>query len=124
MEATLEYEIWDSIVNSAKTRFDYKHILSLFKGTDSEIIDKFLFHVLVAFACGEDHATISTNLFNELQQIGFDCNEQQIDGFIADKHQTFSIEIYATYIAFSLLEDGEDPAIISATIQDLLKKPE
>ncbi|AIM36259.1 hypothetical protein ACFX5U_04310 [Sphingobacterium sp. SG20118] len=124
MEASVEYEIWDSIVNSAKTRFDYNHILSLFKNTDSEIIDKFLFHVLVAFACGEEHATISTNLFNELQQIGFDCSEQQIDQFIADKHERFNIEIYATYIAFSLLEDGEDPETITATIHNLLKKPE
>lgn len=62
MQPSLEYEIWDSIVNSAKTKFDYNHILSLFKQTDSEIIDKFLFHILVAFACGEDHETISTNL--------------------------------------------------------------
>lgn len=121
MEPTVEYEIWDSIVNSAKTRFDYNHILSLFKQTDSDIIDKFLFHVLVAFACGEDHATISTNLFNELQQIGFDCTEQQIDEFIADKHKIFSIEIYATYIAFSQLEDGVDASTITETIQDLLK---
>jgi hypothetical protein len=124
METSVEYEIWDSIVNSAKTKFDYKHIISLFKQTDSEIIDKFLFHILVAFACGEDHPTISTNLFNELQQIGFDCTEHQIDEFIADKHEVFSIEIYATYIAFSLLEDGEEPVAITTTIQDLLKKPE
>ncbi|UIR56683.1 hypothetical protein LZQ00_02440 [Sphingobacterium sp. SRCM116780] len=122
MEASVKHEIWDSIVNSAKTKFDYQHILSLFKKSDNEIVDKFLFHILVAFASGEDHATISTNLFNELQQIGFDCTEQQIDAFIADKHEKFSIEIYATYIAFSLLEDGEDVHAIALTIHDLLKK--
>jgi hypothetical protein len=124
MQASLEYEIGDSIVNSAKTKFDYNHILSLFKQTDSEIIDKFLFHILVAFACGEEHETISTNLFNELQQIGFDCTEHQIDEFIADKHEKLSLEIYATYIAFSLLEDEEDSTTITATIQELLRQPE
>ena len=61
---------------------------------------------------------------SELQQIGFDCTEHQIDEFIADKHEKLSLEIYATYIAFSLLEDEEDTTTITATIQELLRQPE
>ena len=31
METKAEYQIWDTIVNSAKTKFDYKHIRAMFK---------------------------------------------------------------------------------------------
>jgi len=62
METKAEYQIWDTIVNSAKTKFDYKHIRAMFKKEDDEITDKFLFHIIAGFACGENHQTISTNL--------------------------------------------------------------
>jgi hypothetical protein len=121
METKAEYQIWDTIVNSAKTKFDYKHIRAMFKKEDEEITDKFLFHIIAGFACGENHQTISTNLFNELQSIHFECNEEQIDRFIADKHVKFSPEIYATYLAFSMLEDGEDVDNITEIINNLLQ---
>lgn len=124
MEASVNHQIWDSIINSAKTKFDYNHVVSLFNNPDDELIDQFLFHIIAGFASGEEHTSISTNLFNELQQIGFVCSEQQIDEFIYDKHLRFSAEIYATYLAFSLLEDGEDLQTISSTIDSLLKPEE
>ncbi len=114
METKAEYQIWDTIVNSAKTKFDYKHIRAMFKKEDDEITDKFLFHIVAGFACGENHQTISTNLFNELQSIHF-------DRVIADKHVKFSPEIYATYLAFSMLEDGEDVDTITEIINNLLQ---
>lgn len=120
MEKNSEYRIWDTIVKHAKTKFDYKHIRSLFKEEDEAITDRFLFHIIAGFACGENHQSISTNLFNELQSIGFDCTGEQIDRFIADKHVRFSPEIYATYLAFSLLEDGEEIENIQKTIDNLL----
>jgi hypothetical protein len=58
METKAEYQIWDTIVNSAKTKFDYKHIRAMFKKEDDEITDKFLFHIIAGFACGENHQTI------------------------------------------------------------------
>lgn len=124
MEASVKHQIWDSIISSAKKKFDYNHVITLFDNTDHELIDQFLFHVIAGFASGEEHASIATNLFNELQQVGFQCSEQQIDTFIYDKHQVFSAEIYATYLAFSLLEDGEDTETILSTVESLLKAEE
>ncbi len=121
MQTDTEFLIWDKIVNSAKKRFDYE--LYAHKFDNQEIFDKLILHIILGFACGECHESISTNLHNELQHIGLDFREEVIDTIVEDKHVVFSAEIYAAYLTFSMLEDGDNEKEILGYVTDLLESP-
>ena len=121
MQTKTEFLIWDKIVNSAKKRFDYDQFSHHF--SSPEIYDQLILHIIVGFASGESHETISTNLHNELQHIGVHVNESYIDEIISNKHVDFSNEIYAAYLTFSMLEDGDNEIEILGYVTDLLENP-
>ncbi|MFD2968698.1 hypothetical protein [Sphingobacterium bambusae] len=123
MHTKTEYLIWDKIVHSAKNRIDVNTYGEKAAKISPEILDKLLLHIIVAFASGEDHCSISTNLHNELQHIGIAVNEEVIDNIIADKHVLFSAEIYAAYLTFSMLEDGHTEQEVLGYVADLLDSP-
>ena len=122
MQTKTEFLIWDKIVNSAKQRFNYQEYLPYF--SDPKIYDKLILHIIVGFASGESHNTISTNLHNELTHIGIHVYEQVVDEIISDKHSLFSAEIYAAYLTFSMLEDGDSEIEILGYVTDLIEKPQ
>lgn len=119
MQTKTEFLIWDKIVNSAKQRFDYNQYLSFFD--NPELYDKLILHIIVGFASGESHETIALNLHNELHHIGFTLREDEVADLIADKHIVFSSEIYAAYLTFSMLEDGDNEKEILGYVTDLLE---
>lgn len=121
MQLKDELLIWDTIVEHAKTKIDYPYYSKMFEGQDEHVLEKFLFHILAAFASGESHSTISTNLHNELINVGFNFTEKQIDEFIEDKHVVFSPEIYATYLTFHMLEEGVDVEEVSQSVDAVLQ---
>lgn len=123
MHTKTEYLIWDKIVNSAKKRIDLSNYGEKATNISSEILDKLILHIIAAFASGEDHCTISTNLHNELHHIGIDVNEDVIDKIVSDKHVVFSAEIYAAYLTFSMLEDGHSEQEVLGYVSDLLETP-
>ena len=123
MHTQTEYLIWDKIVNSAKKRIDITSYGEKAREIQPEILDQLILHIIAAFASGEEHSTISTNLHNELQHIGINVHEDVIDKIVADKHIVFSAEIYATYLTFSMLEDGHSEQEVLGYISDLLDSP-
>ncbi len=123
MQTTTEYLIWDKIVSSAKNRFDADLYSNKFKKMNQELFDKLILHIIVGFASGEDHETISINLHNELEHLGIDAREGVIDTIVSDKHVLFSAEIYAAYLTFSMLEDGAQEIEVLGYVTDLLENP-
>ncbi|KGE13257.1 hypothetical protein [Sphingobacterium deserti] len=123
MHTKTEYLIWDKIVHSARNRIDLATYGEKAGKISPEILDKLVLHIIVAFASGEDHCSISTNLHNELHHIGIAVNEDVIDKIIADKHVLFSSEIYAAYLTFSMLEDGHTEQEVLGYVSDLLDNP-
>jgi len=123
MHTKTEYLIWDKIVHSARNRIDLATYGEKAEKISPEIFDKLVLHIIVAFASGEDHCSISTNLHNELHHIGIAVNEDVIDKIIADKHVLFSSEIYAAYLTFSMLEDGHTEQEVLGYVSDLLDNP-
>ncbi|WP_156309422.1 hypothetical protein [Sphingobacterium endophyticum] len=123
MQTKTEYLIWDKIVSSAKSRFDSELYSNKFRNMNPEMYDKLILHIIVGFASGEDHDSIATNLHNELDHLGIDVREGIIDTIVSDKHVTFSCEIYAAYLTFSMLEDGAQEAEVLGYVTDLLENP-
>lgn len=118
-----QHLIWDKIVHSAKQRVDLSVYGDQVTSLSPEILDPLILHIIAAFASGEDHSSISTNLYNELQHIGVHVYEKTIDNIIEDKHVVFSAEIYATYLTFSMLEDGYEEEEVLSYVSELLDKP-
>lgn len=123
MHTKTEYLIWDKIVNSAKGRIDIDDYGEKAKTISPEILDKLILHIIAAFASGEEHCSISTNLHNELHHIGIEVHEEVIDKIVSDKHVVFSAEIYAAYLTFSMLEDGHTEQEVLGYVTDLLDTP-
>lgn len=123
MQTKTEFLIWDKIVCSAKKRFDNTRYVKKLGNIDPEIYDKLVLHIILGFACGEDHESIATNLHNELEHIGIDIREDVIDKVLADKHEACSGEIYAAYIAFTMLENGDNIHEVLGCVTDLLENP-
>lgn len=123
MHTKTEYLIWDKIVNSAKGRINIDDYGEKAKTISPEILDKLILHIIAAFASGEEHCNISTNLHNELHHIGIDVHEEVIDKIVSDKHVVFSAEIYAAYLTFSMLEDGHTEQEVLGYVTDLLDTP-
>lgn len=119
MQTKTEFLIWDKIVNSAKQRYDYDQYLSFFE--NPKIYDQLILHIIIAFASGESHETIVLNLYNELHHIGFTMREDEVADLIDDKHVVFSHEIYAAYLAFSMMERGDSDVEILGYVTDLLE---
>ncbi|MVZ61110.1 hypothetical protein [Sphingobacterium humi] len=124
MQTKTEYLIWDKIVSSAKSRFDSDLYATKFRNMETELFDKLILHIIVGFASGEDHESISTNLHNELEHLGIDVREGIIDTIVSDKHVLFSSEIYAAYLTFSMLEDGASEPEVLGYVCDLLENPQ
>ncbi|GAA4138922.1 hypothetical protein GCM10022216_16450 [Sphingobacterium kyonggiense] len=124
MQTKTEYLIWDKIVCSAKGRFDAELYANKFKNMNPELFDKLILHIIVGFASGEDHDTIAINLHNEIEHLGIDVREGVIDTIVSDKHVLFSSEIYAAYLTFSMLEDGNSEAEVLGYVTDLLEHPQ
>lgn len=123
MHTETEYLIWDKIVNNAKSRFDIELYSNKFKDMNPHIIDTMILHIIAAFASGENHCSIATNLHNELQNVGVDVREEIIDTIVSDKHIVFSTEIYAAYLAFTMMERGDDEKLILEYVSELLECP-
>lgn len=123
MHSETEHLIWDKIVNSARQRININDYGEAAAAIDGEVLDKMILHIIAAFASGEDHCTISTNLYNELKHIGVHVYEETVDRIIEDKHIVFSAEIYATYLTFSLLESGYSEEDVMDSVNDLLDAP-
>lgn len=121
MQTKTEFLIWDKIVNSAKQKYDYEQYLSFFE--NPKVYDQLILHIIIAFASGESHETITTNLHNELHHIGFTMREDEVAELIQDKHIVFSTEIYATYLTFSLMEQGNNECEILGYVTDLIESP-
>jgi len=123
MHTTTEYLIWEKIVSSARQRIDLNDYGEPARQITSNVLDTLILHVIAAFASGEDHGSIATNLRNELLHIGIDVREETVDKIISDKHVVFSSEIYAAYLTFSMLEDGHSEAEVLGYVADLLDRP-
>ncbi len=83
-----------------------------------------ILHIIVGFASGEDHDSIAVNLHNEIEHLGIEVREGVIDAIVSDKHVLFSSEIYAAYLTFSMLEDGNNEAEVLGYVTDLLEHPQ
>lgn len=112
--------VWDTITNSAKTKFDYTSFEEQFDDEEENLADNILFKTIIGFVNKKTNEVIALELYNDMMMIGFIWELEDIQEFIKDKEILLKSEIYACQIANSLLEDGKDPLMVLNAINQLL----
>lgn len=112
--------VWDAIIASAKTKFDYSSLENQFNVIDPEIADNFLFKLIIGFAAKDSEVKISYELLNPLLAIGISLPIAEVESFVKGKDKILAKEIFASQIAHSLLEEGEDPQNLLKSILQML----
>lgn len=119
---TGEDMIWNRITQSAISKFDYDDFRkNLESATDDEnVAENIIFLSIIEFASGKDEKAIAETLYNQIVLSGFVWEFDKIEAFLDSKKQLFDIEIYATTLAYTLLEETKDPAIVLTAVNQLL----
>lgn len=114
--------IWDTITDSAKTKFDYDSFAKPFLDFDEQIPENILFKVIISLAAKEKAEVISYTILNELIMIGFKVDKSEIDNFIKEKGELLKLEIYCSQLASDMLQNGDDTSFVLKSIKQLLDK--
>lgn len=112
--------IWNAIVNSAKRKFDYNSFAEDFNEINENLAENVLFKIILGFASEQTSEIISLELFNEIMMMGLFVKKEDIRIFVAGKDKILNLEIYATQLAGSLLQDGKDPVAVLDSVNQLL----
>ena len=117
---TIENQIWDTITNSAKKKFDYTSFEEGFEDYDENIAENILFKIIASYAANEKDETIAAIIFNDLLITGFVIDKNVLDSFLVGKKELFKVEIYCTQFARDLLQDGNSNFSVLNSINKLL----
>lgn len=114
--------IWDRITQSAISKFDYATFRERLKtATDDETVaENIVFLSIIEFASGKTENEVAEVLYNQIVLSGFVWEFDEVKHFLENKKQVFSIEIYAVNLAYSLLEETKDPALVLTAVNQLL----
>ena len=114
--------IWDRITQSAISKFDYAAFRkNLESATDDEnVAENIVFLSIIEFASGKAENEVAEVIYNQIVLSGFVWEFDKIEAYLMNKKQLFNIEIYAANLAYTLLEETKDPAIVLTAINQLL----
>jgi hypothetical protein len=103
---TPDDQIWDAITNSAKNRFDFISFENEFKEFNEHIAENILFNVILGFASDKNEERIVNELHDAILRTGINWEVQEIKDFVASKDKTLALEVLATRLARTMLQEG------------------
>lgn len=112
----IEEKIWNTITDSAKRKFDY----SSFKKDFPFDPDNVIFKVIVGLVNKKEKEELIAELHIEMLMTGFIWKKNDIEKFIDGKESLFKTEIFATQLAFDMLQKGNAPLIVLNSISQIL----
>jgi len=116
----IESLIWDTITQSAKTKFDYLNFEKKLSSANENTIDGLLFLIINGFAKGESKSEIITHVLQRAMLKKLNWEEFDIIRFVDDKEQLFKVEIYAAHVVHGMLKENNEPATILSTVNKML----
>jgi len=114
--------IWDRITRSAMSKFDFAAFMERLKSAteDETVGENIVFLSIIEFASGKTEDEIAELLYNQIVLSGFVWEFEEVQHYIKNKKELFAIEIYAVNIAYTLLEETKDPAVVLSAINQFL----
>lgn len=113
--------IWENITDSAKRRFDYLRFSEGFAGFDGHVPENVLLKVLVGLAQGDSTSEIVTGISREFLLLGLGMDEAEMEQFVNLRKEDLKVEIRATDIALTLLDQGRKPPGVLVQIRSILE---
>lgn len=111
-----EDDIWNTITDSAKKRFDYSAL-------EEEMpygADTFLFQIVMGLAFEESKDIAALKVMNNFLVSGVVIKKDEILQFMADNKSALGLEILASQIAGDMFNNGEDPTAVLVAISQVL----
>ena len=114
--------VWNTITESAKTRFDYKEYEAGFSefGSDN-VAENVLFRTIIGYAQGCSSKDIAADINTRFLMTGFSSADGEMQRFVAGKEAMLKHEIRAAKAALSLFEMGLEPPGILVQVRSILK---
>lgn len=121
MQNENELKIWYDIVEHAKSKWNQDKLIELISSSpiEKQRSDQILFYILVALASGESPNCVQQNIYNELEFLNCPVCQKKLGSILKDVQKNLSDDIYATYLAFQMLEDGTPVSEVSDHIRKL-----
>lgn len=121
MQNENELKIWHDIVEHAKSKWNQDKLIELISSSpiDKQRSDQILFYILAALASGESPSSVQQNIYNELEFLNCTVCQKKLGSLLKDIQKNLSDDIYATYLAFQMLEDGTCTSEVSDHIAKL-----
>jgi len=118
--------VWDTITESAKSRFDYTAYKEAFDGYDDDgrMAENALFHIIARYADGQSTSDIISSIQGELFLLGMGFQDGYLENFLKDKEEVLRREIKATKIALESFAVGLKPPGILLSVRSILQKNE
>lgn len=114
--------IWDRITQSAMSKFDFAAFRERLRSAtdDATVAENIVFLSIIEFASGKNEKEIAEMLYNQIILSGFVWEFEEVQSYLENKRDIFSVEIYAVNLAYSLLEETKDPALVLVAVNQLL----
>lgn len=116
MEDFDEDLIWDSLMESAKTKIDYDAFAALFPFP----ANNFLSSVIYGYAMRKDADAITANIVSQTVMTGNFVHRNQLHSMVDRMRQEIGLEIQLTSDALGKLARGDDPEEIYRDIAAVL----
>ena len=115
--------IWDTIIDSAKTRFEYKSYADDMRKFGENVPENILRLIIVGYAADFSNEEIKSEINMKLLMAGLSFEDDSLDELLLDKQEVFKKEILAANTALALLDQGRQiPGVLVQIKRILLSK--
>jgi hypothetical protein len=113
--------VWDTITDSAKTKFDYPAFERIFSDAgNSHLPENILFLTIAGHAAQHSTEEIVTDINRELALLGIGLSDADLRRFVTEKDADLKREILAARTAIALFERGLKPPGVLVQVRSML----
>lgn len=114
--------VWNTITDSAKTRFDYAaYALALSEFDDGTMAENILFMTIVGLAEERPIDAIVSEVSNQLLVLGLGLDGDDLRDFVKERLNDLPLEIKATSQALTFFDMGIKPPGVLVQIRSILR---
>ncbi len=116
----IECVIWDTITESAKTRFNYTALSKKLNAKKESIIESIILIIVTDFASGTAKKQIVTKLIQKALQNNLIWEEFEIIHFVDDAEKLFDIEIHTANVVNEMIKEHKDLNEVLSTVNNMV----
>jgi hypothetical protein len=113
--------IWNTIIASARSKFDYPAFQKKYGSFDNDrVLDTVLFQILDGLAEEQSPADIAANLSHDLGMLSYPFADQNLESFVSNHEKLLAQEIKTTALALKMFNQNQEIPEILKAVEELL----